>query len=82
MKYKLWFRSGQSAREAASMKEAIRIARVVLGCKRIYKGAKYWTDEPDGDEGLRREVQALDLWQARVDAKAVRGTSADCVVTW
>lgn len=80
MKYKLWFKSGQPQRTAKSMKEALLTARAILHANRVYRGAEYITDEPNGDD--RHTVEALDIWTSRKAAKSEQGVTADCVITW
>jgi hypothetical protein len=80
MKYTLWFKAGQLTREASSMREAIQTAKRVLYADRVYRGSRYLSDEPDGDD--RRTVEALDVWTSRKNASAEMSTPADCVITW
>jgi len=79
MNYTIHFSDGRR-KTATSMNQAIDITRRELGVERIYRGARYVTDEPAGED--RRVVEALDLWTTRADAMQVRDVPARAVVTW
>jgi hypothetical protein len=81
MKYTIERVNGDPARHAASMQEALRIARQWLGVNRVYRGSRYTTDRPAGD-GDRETCEALDVWRERKNVGREMSTPADAVISW
>jgi hypothetical protein len=80
MKYTIERSNGTPARHATSLRKAISIARAMLSVPRVYRGAQYLTDRPNGED--LESCEAIDIWRRRDWAHFEMANSADAVISW
>jgi hypothetical protein len=80
MKYEITYRKNGLTETTDSLWTALRLTRSMLNVDRVYRGAEYQTDRPQGDD--REPCTALDIWIDRRMAASETPIMADAVISW